>query len=168
MTEKAQVNTVVNIYAKLKNWDALILEEKRRIRELNALLESNGEVYQMASYSRRNISDEYVSSKGLVHQIDARLEEAEEYLYEIQETLARSIYELMILNKKRLKLNLYISKLSEQEKILLKGFMEECPIKELGNEIKMSERTVRRKKQEIARQLEQLLNSDTAVGELLC
>ncbi|MCQ2529980.1 MAG: hypothetical protein MJ086_01815 [Lachnospiraceae bacterium] len=156
-----------NIFRKIQTQDLRIQEEIERIGELNKLLSSNSEIYRLAAYSRNNIREDFISTNCSFQQMDATLEDAGWYLREIQDSLITSIYELMILTKERLKYNLYISKLTEQEKFLLKSFVEECPISVLEAELQMSERTIKRRKQELANRLTELFYSGRDIEELI-
>ena len=79
--------------------------------------------------------------------MDAKLEAAESFMQEVQETLVQAIDDLTELNQERTKLNLCALNLSEQEQIILQGIVKEQPLKELEQELKISERTIKRKKQ---------------------
>ncbi len=156
-----------NIFRKIRTQDFRIQEEIERIVELNKLLDSNSEIYRLAAYSRNNIHADYISVNASIQQMDATLEDAGRYLMEIQDSLVSSIYELMTLTKERLKLNLYMSKLTDQEQFLLKSFVDDCPMIVLQEELHMSERTIKRRKQELAIHLTELFYSGRDIEELL-
>ncbi len=167
LTQPIETKKKEDFFSRLKTIDSRIEKEKRRIFELNMLLEPNGEIYQLASYSRQNVSEKYVRDKGRIRQMDEKLEAAESFMQEVQETLVQAIDDLTELNHERTKLNLCTLNLSEQEQLILQGIVKDQPLKELEKELKISERTIKRKKQDILIRMEDLFYSEQTIQDLL-
>ncbi|MCQ2512874.1 MAG: hypothetical protein MJ092_05770 [Lachnospiraceae bacterium] len=167
MTEILKKTSNENIYKKVRRADLHLQEEIRRNRELLNLLNNYDEAYYLASCSRIALGEPSGRNNGQIRQMDQRLEQAEQFQRSVLLALQDSCAELLNLTDDRIRLELCVLYLNERERKLFRDFVNERPIKEMVEELNLSERTIKRKKQEIAQRIELLFYSDRSLHELL-